>query len=99
MQRRAFELQGAAEPDDAPDPLEEDAEALGRIGVPALIAAGDLDLVDFTEGAKKMAGTMPQARHAVIAGAGHLAPLETPVAFRDLILGFLPQAGSLGTSS
>jgi pimeloyl-ACP methyl ester carboxylesterase len=89
MQRRAFELQGVEEPADAPDPLEEDAEALGRIDVPALVAAGEHDLVDFTEGARKMAGTMPQARHAMIAGAGHLAPLETPVAFRELVLGFL----------
>jgi len=89
MQRRVFELQGTAEPEDAPDPLEEDAEALGRIDVPALAAAGEHDMVDFTEGAEKMAGTMPQARHAVIAGAGHLAPLETPVAFREMVLGFL----------
>jgi pimeloyl-ACP methyl ester carboxylesterase len=33
-----------------------------------------------------MARTLPRARHAVIAGAGHLAPLETPVVFRELIL-------------
>lgn len=36
-----------------------------------------------------MARTLPHARDAVINGAGHLAPLETPVAFRKLVLAFL----------
>jgi pimeloyl-ACP methyl ester carboxylesterase len=89
MQRRAFDLQGVEEPADAPDPLEEDPGALARIGVPALAAAGEHDLPDFRHGAEEMAETMPRARHTVIKGAGHLAPLETPVVFRELILGFL----------
>jgi pimeloyl-ACP methyl ester carboxylesterase len=36
-----------------------------------------------------MARTLPHARHAVIEGAGHLAPLETPEVFRALLLDFL----------
>jgi pimeloyl-ACP methyl ester carboxylesterase len=32
---------------------------------------------------------VPRARHAVIEGAGHLAPLETPEAFRELVVFFL----------
>jgi pimeloyl-ACP methyl ester carboxylesterase len=89
MQRRAFDLQGTAEPQDAPDPLEEDAEALGRIAVPALVAAGEREMADFTQGAEAMAATLPSARHAVIEGAGHLAPLEQPERFRALLLDFL----------
>jgi pimeloyl-ACP methyl ester carboxylesterase len=89
MQRRAFELQGVEEPPDASDPLEEDPAALARVDVPALVAAGEHDLVDFTQGAEEMARIMPRARHSVIEGAGHLAPLETPARFRELILGFL----------
>jgi pimeloyl-ACP methyl ester carboxylesterase len=44
---------------------------------------------DFRQGAEVMARTLPSARHAVIAGAGHLAPLETPETFRELVLAFL----------
>jgi len=29
---------------------------------------------------------VPRARHVTIAGAGHLAPLETPERFRELLL-------------
>ena len=38
-----------------------------------------------------MAALLPHARTATIAGAGHLAPLEAPDAFRALLLGFLPR--------
>ncbi|MGH2973713.1 MAG: alpha/beta fold hydrolase, partial [Solirubrobacterales bacterium] len=99
MQRRAFEQQGNAEPADAADPLEDDPSALAKINVPALVAAGEHDLVDFRQGAEAMARTLPRARHAVIAGAGHLAPLETPVVFRELILGFLSRGETAGNSA
>jgi pimeloyl-ACP methyl ester carboxylesterase len=32
---------------------------------------------------------LPRARLEVIQGAGHLAPLETPETFRELLLEFL----------
>jgi pimeloyl-ACP methyl ester carboxylesterase len=38
------------------------------------------------EGAAVLAEALPGARHAVVEGAGHLAPLETPDAFRELVL-------------
>jgi pimeloyl-ACP methyl ester carboxylesterase len=89
MQRRAFELQAeAGDLAEAPDPVE-DLEPLRSIEAPALVAAGEYDMPDFLEGAKLMAGALPNARHEVIAGAGHLAPLETPEAFRGLLLGFM----------
>jgi pimeloyl-ACP methyl ester carboxylesterase len=91
MQRRTFEL-GADEPDmtEAPDPVEEHPEVIGELDVPTLVAAGELDKPDFLRGADSMAAAIPRARHTVIAGAGHLAPLETPDAFRQLVLAFLP---------
>ena len=46
---------------------------------------------DFIEGAEAMAREIPHAHHAVIAHAGHLAPLETPAAFRRLLLDFLAE--------
>jgi pimeloyl-ACP methyl ester carboxylesterase len=96
IQRRTFECQ----PDDgewieAPDPVDEHPEALTQLNVPALVAAGKRDLPDFREGAESLARTLPSARHAVIQGAGHLAPLETAQAFRELLLGFLKEARRL----
>jgi pimeloyl-ACP methyl ester carboxylesterase len=90
MQRRTYELQGEdVELDEAPDPVEQDPTALARLAVPALVAAGEHDKPDFREGAEALARTLPHARHVVIDGAGHLAPLERPAAFRELVLGFL----------
>jgi pimeloyl-ACP methyl ester carboxylesterase len=94
MQRRALELQTtAAEPDEVADPAEARPEALAELRIPALAAAGEHDLPDFVHGAEQLARRLPGARHAVLAGAGHLAPLETPEAFRALLLGFLDGAG------
>jgi pimeloyl-ACP methyl ester carboxylesterase len=90
MQRRALALQAEAPAaTEAPDPAEERPEALAQLDVPTLVAAGELDKPDFRQGSEAMARTLPRARHAVIDGAGHLAPLETPEAFRELVLAFL----------
>lgn len=91
MQRRAFALQAeAAQVAEAPDPLERDPGSLARIDVPALVAAGEREpFSDFLEGAEQLARALPRGRHATIPDAGHLAPLETPDAFRRLLLDFL----------
>jgi pimeloyl-ACP methyl ester carboxylesterase len=90
MQRRAFALQMEAPPTtQSTDPVEQRPETLAVLGVPTLVAAGELDKRDFRHGAESMARTLPRARHAVIEGAGHIAPLETPNAFRELLLAFL----------
>ena len=89
MQRRAFELKAGAAPEEIPDFLEERPELLAGLEIPTLVAAGEHDMVDFTAGAEAMAATIPHARHAVIAGAGHLAPLERPETFRELLTDFL----------
>ncbi|HEX6457570.1 MAG TPA: alpha/beta hydrolase [Thermoleophilaceae bacterium] len=93
MQRRAYELQEGADVSEAPDPLEENPQRLSEIDAPTLIAAGDRDKGDFIAGAESMAEAMPNARHELIAGAGHLAPLETPEQFRELLLDFLRSSG------
>jgi 3-oxoadipate enol-lactonase len=90
MQRRAFIVQAAATGAvEAPDPLERDPDGLARIDVPVLVAAGERDLSDFRDGAERLARALPHARLASIPAAGHLAPLETPQAFRSLLLEFL----------
>ena len=92
MQRRAFELQAEAPPEEVPDFLEERPEMLEAIGVPALVAAGEHDMVDFRRGAEEIAAAIPGSRLEMIEGAGHLAPLETPELFRRLLLDFLTPA-------
>jgi 3-oxoadipate enol-lactonase len=93
LQRRTLALQADAEPPaEAPDPVEQHPEALARLSVPTLVAAGELDMRDFRDGAEAMARALPGARHVVIKGAGHLAPLEVPEAFRELVLDFLRQS-------
>jgi pimeloyl-ACP methyl ester carboxylesterase len=90
MQRHAFEVQTAAdEPTEAEDPIEADPEALGRLEMPALVAAGELDMPDFRAGAETLARRLHHARHVLITGAAHLAPLEQPEGFRELLLGFI----------
>lgn len=92
MQRRAFELQlGAEEPDDS-DPLEEDASALRQVVAPVLVTAGERDMPDFLSALEPLAGLFPNAETLKIAGAGHLAPLEQPDAFCQLLLGYLARA-------
>ena len=94
MQRRALELQSAASAA-APgeDPLAEDLDALATLDVPALVAVGEHDMSDFHAAAEALAGALPRARRETIAGAGHLAPIERPQAFRRLLLEFVA-AGS-----
>jgi len=89
MQRRIFELGLEAEFAEAPDPLDEDPTRMEEIQAPTLVAVGARDMSDFLDGAQAMAEQIPNARLEVIEQAGHLAPLETPERFRDLILGFL----------
>ncbi len=89
MQRRAFELQlAAAEAPEGDDPLEGGAGPLaGR--VPTLVVTGGRDIPDFRDGAHRLAAQLGLEGAAVIEAAGHLAPLEQPEAFRELLDAFL----------
>lgn len=85
MQRRNYELHASGQ-EFAPDPLEEDPALLGAIDCPVLLAAGQEDMVDFKDALGELAAKLPSARTALIAGCGHLAPLEAPEEFRRLVL-------------
>jgi pimeloyl-ACP methyl ester carboxylesterase len=90
MQHRALTIQTAApDPAAAPDPLEEDPSALTHVHLPALIAVGEHDMPDFHAAAYELARLLATQPPVVIAGAGHLAPLEQPAAFTALLLEFL----------
>jgi 3-oxoadipate enol-lactonase len=93
MQRRAFELDPTGEMPQPADPLEGHPECLSGVEVPALVAAGERDMPDFLWSARQLAQALPRSSHHVIAGAGHLAPLETPEVFRGLLGEFLAELG------
>jgi 3-oxoadipate enol-lactonase len=62
---------------------------LPTINVPTLVIAGEEDkLVPFAE-TKEMAKAIPKARLELIPRAGHLANLENPEPFNDVLLTFI----------
>ncbi|MGW7291612.1 alpha/beta fold hydrolase [Streptomyces xiamenensis] len=88
MQRRAFDVQLAAEEFDAlppPEPLRP-----ARIGaIPVLAVSGAHDFADFREIAASLPHQLPNARHLELPWAGHLPSLERPAEVADLLAGFL----------
>jgi 3-oxoadipate enol-lactonase len=88
QQLNAFRLQAEAEADD--ELLTEDLPAaLATLAVPALVVTGEHDKTDFQAIADRLAATLPDARRAVVANAGHLPSLEQPAAFDEIVLPFL----------
>ncbi|WP_053641527.1 MULTISPECIES: alpha/beta fold hydrolase [unclassified Streptomyces] len=61
-------------------------EALGRVGVPALVLVGSEDQVTGPAEARTLVAGIADARLAVVPGASHLAPVEQPAAVTDLLL-------------
>ncbi|MFF5971106.1 alpha/beta fold hydrolase [Streptomyces sp. NPDC012769] len=62
-------------------------EALGRIGVPALILVGADDRITGPAEARTLVAGIADARLAVVPGASHLAPVEQPAAVTELLTG------------
>lgn len=67
--------------------------AIAAIAVPALAVAGDQDLSTPAEMVRDMATRIPGARFELIAGSGHLPPIEQPAALTTLMKQFLSEAG------
>lgn len=87
MQRRNYERHTSEqELEQAPDPLEENPDLVERIDCPVLVAAGEEDMVDFSNAIPELAAKLSQATTTTIADCGHLAPLEAPEEFRRLVL-------------
>ena len=60
-----------------------------EIRTPTLVVGGNRDEPDIQETAKKLTGDIPDARLVSIADAGHLANMEAPAPFNEILLGFL----------
>jgi pimeloyl-ACP methyl ester carboxylesterase len=90
MQRRAFELQLDVDDDIVDEPLTPDlVDRLGEIGVPALVAVGELDCDDMHAIAERLAAEIPGARHERLPSVAHVPSMERPAEFDELVLGFL----------
>jgi 2-succinyl-6-hydroxy-2,4-cyclohexadiene-1-carboxylate synthase len=63
-------------------------DALETLDVPTLLIVGELDS-KFHEIALAMAGRLPEARVAVVGGAGHAVHVERPEAWLGAVLDFL----------
>lgn len=59
---------------------------LGRVAVPALVLVGAEDQVTGPAEARTLVAGIPDARLALVPGAGHLAPVEQPAAVTDLLV-------------
>ena len=73
----------------------EESESLlpGLAGVPTLVIVGEGDTLTPPDQARAMAAAIPGARLAVIAGAGHLPPVEQPEATTASLRQFLTSLG------
>ncbi|HYE15579.1 MAG TPA: alpha/beta fold hydrolase, partial [Pyrinomonadaceae bacterium] len=65
------------------------AERLGDVRAPTLVVIGDRDGRNLLNIADTLAAKIPGARKAVIRGASHHPPVETPKEFNRILLGFL----------
>ncbi|MEV4112535.1 alpha/beta hydrolase [Nonomuraea sp. NPDC049695] len=86
MQRHAFEVQLAADPE--PEQAEGEIEP-AKIDVPALVVAGAHDLPYFLASARHLAGELPRARLVELEWAGHLPAMERPEEINRLLLDYL----------
>ncbi|MEU8541430.1 alpha/beta fold hydrolase [Streptomyces sp. NPDC048717] len=69
-------------------------DALGRIGIPALVLVGSEDAITGPAEARTLVAGIQDARLAVVPGASHLAPVEQPSAVTELLTGhFAPLGG------
>lgn len=64
---------------------------LQSIEVPVLIVVGDKDVITPPELAQKMNAAAKGSRLEVIAGAGHMAPVEKPEVFNPILKKFLAE--------
>jgi pimeloyl-ACP methyl ester carboxylesterase len=87
MQERAYHLQAESEAEE----VGAESIDLGAIRAPTLVVVGELDKRDFRLISERLAREIPDARHAVVKGSGHLPSLERPDETSRLIREFLQE--------
>jgi pimeloyl-ACP methyl ester carboxylesterase len=89
MQRRAFELDTAAEQLSPAVELRRPDLALDTLAMPALVVSGEHDLLWFRQTARHLAERLPRAEAVELAWAGHLPSLERPEEAAALVANYL----------
>lgn len=79
-------------------------ESLGEISIPTLVVVGERDVLTPPADSDAMVAAIPNARLAVIPGAGHLTPMERPKAVAEALGSFFeallePSRGATSDSS
>lgn len=69
-------------------------ERLGEIRAPTLVVVGERDTADFHGIAATLAKGIPNATAVVLAGAGHVANLESPAEFNTVVTKYLDSDAS-----
>jgi len=88
MQRRAFEVQLAAEEGPEQPELVDASVEPKQIRVPTLVVSGGKDMDQFRAVAAHLVDAIPDARHVPLDWAGHLPNLERPAVVTKLIADF-----------
>ncbi|HEY7490511.1 MAG TPA: hypothetical protein VIH59_05320 [Candidatus Tectomicrobia bacterium] len=66
-------------------------QRLGTIIAPTLVMVGERDVVDFQRIADILAHGIPGATKVVMPGVGHMANMEDPARFTEIVWDFLAQ--------
>jgi 3-oxoadipate enol-lactonase len=64
-------------------------ERLGDVAARTLVVVGELDLADFRAVAARVAREVPRAQTEVMPGVGHMANMEAPARFQEVLSAFL----------
>jgi len=70
--------------------------ALGKIAVPTLLIAGEVDRVAPAKAMARMAADIASSRLVILPAAGHLANLEQPAAFNAALIEFYAALPAIG---
>ena len=66
-------------------------ERLNTLSMPTLVVVGERDVLDFHRIADIMTERISGAKKVVMPGVGHMANMEDPERFNDIVLGFLAE--------
>ena len=78
-----------------PDPL---IDGLRKISCPSLVLLGEFDIV-FIKPSEILAAEVPDVRHVILDGTGHMTAIEDPVRTGDEIIDFLETVGETGRAN
>ena len=70
------------------------AHRLGEIAVPTLVVVGERDTPDMLGVAERLANEIPGARKVVMAKVGHMANMEDPARFNEIVRIFLNEVSA-----